>query len=61
MKKLEISQMENVIGGTGPGCGWAIAGLVAAFAGLCVTTTPVGGVIGVGSMITAGVGMGACR
>ena len=59
MRKLELSQMENLQGDKG--CGWAIAGLVVAFGGLFVTTTPVGAVIGVGSMITAGVGMGACN
>lgn len=59
MKKLDVMKLENVQGGNA--CAWAVAGLVAAFAGLCVTTTPVGGVIGVGSMITAGVGMGACN
>lgn len=52
--------MQN-LQGSSSGCAWAVAGLVAAFAGLCVTTTPIGGVIGVGSMIIAGSGMGACN
>lgn len=59
MKKLDLVQMESLQGGSP--CGWAIFGLVSAFAGLCVTTTPVGGAIGVASMIGAGYGMGACN
>ncbi|MBU4539426.1 MAG: hypothetical protein L6264_01465 [Weeksellaceae bacterium] len=62
MKKLDLIQMENLNGAVmSSDCGWAIAGLVVTFAGLCITTTPVGGAIGVAGMITAGVGMKACN
>ena len=61
MKKLEISQMENLQGGISGDCAWAIAGLVAGFAGAFVTTTPVGaGIFAVG-FVASSVGMKSCK
>ena len=61
MKKLEISQMENLQGGINSDCAWAIAGLVAGFAGAFVTTTPVGaGIFAVG-FVASSVGMKSCN
>lgn len=60
MKKLELSQMENLEAGSAD-CAWAIAGLALTFAGAFVTTTPVGAGIFLGSMIVSGVGMKACN
>ena len=62
MKKLEISQMENLQGGRiSSDCAWAIAGLVAGFAGAFVTTTPVGaGIFAVG-FVASSVGMKSCK
>ncbi|WP_312991498.1 hypothetical protein [Chryseobacterium flavum] len=53
--------MQDLRGGLSKECAWAVAGLAVSFAGLCVTTTPIGGALGVAAMITSGVGMGACN
>lgn len=59
--KLSVTEMEQIMAGSGSDCAWAVAGLVATFAGAFVTTTPIGAGIFLGSMIISGVGMKACN
>ena len=57
--RLTADEMENIMAGSG--CGWAIAGLVAGFAGAFVTTTPIGAGIFLVGFVSSSVGMSACR
>ncbi|BFO64369.1 hypothetical protein KCF3NO3_03520 [Chryseobacterium sp. KCF3-3] len=61
MKKLNVSQMENLQGGLNRDCALAIAGLGLTIAGAFITTTPVGGALLVGSMIVSGMSMSSCK
>lgn len=61
--KLSAYEMEEIMAGSGVnwGCVGAVVGVVSAFAGAFVTTTPVGAAIFAVGFINSSIGLSACR